>query len=158
MVLSLGRRHRCSAWFGLKCNQVEIEEEERFEEFQQELKPWTLICLVKREVWQVKGGTTYVIYRQCLLPLCILERFHLRHSDIDHWPKSGITCSCSGLIGSKSAVDLPTWLASPYRRGPSSSKVVSTCQSVSKCSNASLIFFCSSDSTGSLCQDPLLLP
>ena len=72
MVLLLGRRHRCSAWFRLKCSRVEIEDEEGFEELQRELKPRTLICLVKREVKQVKGGrhTWYeLMYRQCLLRL-----------------------------------------------------------------------------------------
>ena len=72
MVLLLGRRHWCSAWFGLKCSRVEIEDEERFEELQRELKPRTLISLVKREVRQVKGRrhTWYeLMYRQCLLRL-----------------------------------------------------------------------------------------
>jgi len=71
-VLLLGRRHRCSAWFGLKSSRVEIEDEERFEELQRELKPWTLISLVMREVRQVKEGrhTWYeLMYRQCLLRL-----------------------------------------------------------------------------------------
>jgi hypothetical protein len=32
VVVLLGRRYRCSAWFGLKSSWVEIEDEERFEE------------------------------------------------------------------------------------------------------------------------------
>jgi hypothetical protein len=43
VVLLLGRWHRRSAWFGLKCSRVEIEDEEGFEELQRELKPWSLM-------------------------------------------------------------------------------------------------------------------
>jgi hypothetical protein len=58
-VLLLGR-HRCCAWFGLKCRRVEIEDEEWFEELQRELKPRALYF---REAGGrgVKRGKTYVV-------------------------------------------------------------------------------------------------